>query len=216
MKIFIVEDDRTLNEIITKNLQSVGYDVLSFIDGQEAFNNINEYIDVYLVDINIPNVNGLELIKSIKLINKEAKIFIISGDTNIDTILKAYNLGCDDYIKKPFDIREIVAKINHVVLKSSQRIQISKNCYYDFSKKLIKYEDIEIQLTNKEALLFAALINNIGNTVSNEELEYSIWGDLVGNGYTRQLVYKLKKTLPCDIIKNHAANGYRIDKYDNS
>ncbi len=213
MNIFIVEDDYKLNKILTINLKALGYNVSTFTDGQEAFENINMYDNVYLIDINLPSINGLELIKQIKILNKYAKIFIISGDTNINTILNAYNLGCDDYIKKPFDIREIIVKINHALLKSSRTIQLSASCNYNPISEVVNYKNNELRLTKKETLLLIILVKNVGYTVSNEKIENYVWGETVGNGYTRQLISKLRKTLPCKIIKNHTANGYRIDKY---
>ncbi|MCK5110453.1 MAG: response regulator transcription factor [Arcobacteraceae bacterium] len=215
MKIFIVEDDYRLNKVITENLESLGYKVTTFTDGQEAFDNIGRNFDIYLIDINLPNINGLELVKQIKLVNIDAKVFIISGDTNIETIINAYDLGCDDYMKKPLDIREIVVKINHSLLRSSQVIKLCDNCTFSPINKLMYYKDSVIQLTNKETLLLDILIKNIGNTVSNAEIENYVWGETVGNGYIRQLVSKLRKSLPCLVIKNHAANGYRIEKYGN-
>ena len=215
MNIFLVEDDQTLNKIIADNLVALGYKVSTFSDGQKAFENINNTFDIYLIDVNIPNINGLELIRQIKLLNMNSKIFIISGDTNIETIVKAYDLGCDDYIKKPFDIREIAAKINHTLSQSSQIIRLCDECTYDPTTSHIYHNNKEILLTNKETLLLDILIKNIGKTVSNEEIEPYVWGEIVGNGYIRQLISKLRKSLPCHIILNHASNGYRVEKHDN-
>ena len=216
MNIFLVEDDHTLNKMITSTLEeALGYNVTTFSDGKKAFENINDTFDIYLIDINIPNINGLELIRQIKLLNIESKIFIISGDTNIETIVKAYDLGCDDYIKKPFDIREIVAKIHHSLSQSAQIIRLCDECTYDPTTSSIYYRNSEVLLTNKETLLLDILIKNIGKTVANDEIEPYVWGETVGNGYTRQLISKLRKSLPCKIILNHASNGYRIEKYDN-
>ncbi len=215
MNIFLVEDDNTLNELITKNLEALGYSIITFTDGQKAFDAIYKQFDIYLIDINLPSVNGLELIKQIKLSHTNAKIFIMSGDTNIETILEAYTLGCDDYIKKPFDIREIIAKINNSLINTPNIVVLSLNCIYDINNKVVLYKNHELQITNKETLLLDILIKNIGKTVNNYMIENYVWGDEVGNGYVRQLVSKLRKSLPCDLIKNHSSNGYKIEKFNN-
>ena len=194
----------------------MGYKVSTFTDGQEAFDNISRDFDVYLIDINLPKINGLELVKQIKELNLDANIFIISGDVNIETIVKAYDLGCDDYIKKPFDVREMVAKINHLTLKSSQLIKLIKHCIYDPITKSLFHKDTVVKLTKKETLLLDILIKNIGQTVRNEIIEDYVWGETVGNGYVRQLISKLRKSLPCKLITNHAANGYKIEKYNDN
>jgi len=215
MNIFLVEDDLDLNELVTTNLKLLGYNVEAFTDGQKAFDGIVKKFDIYLIDINLPNINGLELVKQIKLLDNNAKVFIISGDINIDTILSAYDLGCDDYIRKPFDIREVIAKINHSLINTSQVVQLNKDCIYDPINKLLFFGDKLLHLTNKETLLLDTLVSNSGNIVNNQQIEIDVWGEMVGNGYVRQLVSKLRKSLPCDIISNHASNGYKINKYLN-
>ena len=98
MRIFLVEDNEELNGFMTETLQNIGYNVVSCKDGANAFKLVEDIFDLYIIDINLPNINGLELVKKIKSLKENLKIFIISGDDNIDTILKAYDLGCDDYI----------------------------------------------------------------------------------------------------------------------
>ena len=213
MKIFLVEDDHELNKSITSTFNALGYKVATYMDGKEAFDNINMDYDIFLIDINLPNINGLELVKQIKKINIDAKIFIMSADINIDTIVYAYDLGCDDYIKKPFDIREIHAKINAAYSKSSQTIHLSDYCTYNPIKKELVYKDESIRITNKESLLLDVLAKNIGKVVTAEHIEHRVWGELAGNTHVRQLVSKLRKSIPCDIIKNHVANGYLIEKH---
>lgn len=213
MKIFLVEDNEELNELITETFKEIGYFVVSCKDGEEAFEHVNDFFDLYLIDINLPNVNGLELVKQIQAINPESKIFIISGDGNIDTIIKAYDLGCNDYIKKPFDLREVVAKINIVFHdKLSRQIKLTNECYYDKDLKTVYYKEKPVKLTKKESILLNTLIINMGKIVSNDTIKEAVWGDLNTNGHTRQLVSKLKKALPCnEIIQNFSSNGYMID-----
>ena len=215
MKIFLVEDNKDLNQFMTDTFTKIGYDTLSFCDGEKAFKAIEDFFDLYMIDINLPNINGFELVKKIKSRDPHAKIFIISGDDNIDTILSAYDIGCDDYIKKPFDLREVIAKINlkfHNKLKN--QIKLTNDCYYDIKDRTILHKEEEITLTKKESSLLGILIDNIGKYVSNKDIELAVWGKNFENGHTRQLVSKLKKTLPCSqIIQNHSSNGYRIVEY---
>ncbi len=213
MKIFLVEDDYELNKSITSTFNAFGYEVTTYMDGKEAFDNISTDYDIFLIDINLPNINGLELVKQIKQINLNAKIFIMSGDINIETIVYAYDLGCDDYIKKPFDIREIHAKVNAAYLQTSQTIHLSDFCIYNPVEKELVYKNKSIRITNKESLLLDVLVKNIGKVVTAKYIEHQVWGELAENTHVRQLVSKLRKSIPCDIIKNHVANGYLIEKY---
>lgn len=214
MKIFLVEDNEELNYFITDTFTKMGYEVFSCIgnDPESAFEIVQQYFDLYIVDINLPSINGLELVKQIKTNKEDAKIYIISGDDNIDTILKAYDLGCEDYIKKPFDLREVIAKIQiNFQNKLQNQIKITNDCYYDLDKKALFSNGLMISLTNKESILLSVLVNNIDKIVSNEEIESVVWGKKSGTGHVRQLVSKLKRIIPCgELIQNHSSNGYGL------
>ncbi|MCK5293941.1 MAG: response regulator transcription factor [Arcobacteraceae bacterium] len=210
MKIFLVEDDTLLNETIVNVFSKINYDVTTFNDGKDAFENLDDSYDLYMVDINLPHINGMELVKQIKFINKNANIFIMSADINIDTIVKAYDIGCSDYIKKPFDIREVIAKIEHTLSLVPNNI-IFKNCgEYNRVEKTFIIDNLIIKLTNKEALLLDVLIKNGGKNVSNEKIESYVWGETFKNGHVRQLISKLRSKIPCNFIENHTSNGYKL------
>lgn len=213
MNIFLIEDNVDLNRNIEVALTALGHNISAFTDGQQALNNISKEFDLYIIDIMIPHVNGLLLLKTIKKLNSEIPCFIISGDTEIDTIINAYEIGADDFIKKPFDLQELEAKIRRISKYIDSLIQLTKSCYYDLDKKVLFVDNEAVELTNKENNLLYLLVKNIGTTVPTIEIENFVWGESLHNGHTRQLVSKLRKKLPCDIIKNHAGNGYKINKH---
>ncbi len=210
MKIFLVEDDTNLNETIVRIFSELNYDVTTFKDGKEAFENLEDKYDLYLIDINLPNVNGMELVKQIKFLNKNANIFVVSADINIETIVKAYDLGCIDYIKKPFDIREIISKIKHTLNVVPNNIKFEDCGEYNSKERLFIKSSETIKLTNKEALLLDILIKYSGQIVSNEQIEAYVWCEPFKNGHVRQLVSKLKHKIKCDLIENHSSNGYKL------
>ena len=211
MKIFLVEDDKILNQSIVSIFSKLNYEVTTFNDGKEAFENLNNSYDLYMVDINLPNVNGIELVKQIKYLNKNANVFIMSADINIDTIVNAYDIGCTDYIKKPFDIREVIAKIEHTLDLIPNNIVFDNCGEYNRIEKTFKEKNNNIiKLTNKEALLLDILLKNNGKTVSNEKIENYVWGETFINGHVRQLVSKVRAKLPCNVIENHTSNGYKL------
>ncbi len=213
MKIFLVEDDVLLNEAIAVTFSSLGYNVTSFDDGKTAFDNINKSYDLFMIDINLPNVNGIELVKQIKRINKDANVFIMSADLDIQTILKAYDIGCIDYIKKPFDIREIIAKIKHTLKIPLGNIRFV-NCplaIYNRDKKIFIYDGKEIRLTGKELLLFELLLKNANNIVSHDQIEEYVWDESFKNGHVRQLVAKLRRKISFNIIETYSSNGYIVN-----
>ena len=210
MKIFLVEDDIYLNKAIVNTFSSINYDVTTFSDGKDAFDNLKDNFDLYIIDINLPNVNGMELVKQIKYINKNANIFIMSADVNIETIVKAYDIGCTDYIKKPFDIREVIAKIENTLNIIPKTIKFINCGEYNSIERRFIIKNKTIKLTNKEALLLDILIKNKDSVISNEKIENYVWGETFKNGYVRQLISKLRSKIPCKFIDNHASNGYKI------
>ncbi|MCT7556362.1 response regulator transcription factor [Aliarcobacter butzleri] len=106
-KIFLLEDDYCLNDTIKDMLNKNGFSVDAFYDGEKAFENIlGEYV-LYILDINVPNIDGIIILEKIKSVNSNAKVIIISANIDIDKITEAYEKDCDDYIKKPFDLQEL-------------------------------------------------------------------------------------------------------------
>lgn len=212
MKIILIEDDIYLNTLICDVLMSQGYEVDAFADGAKALKAIEKDYDLYIVDLSLPNVGGFEISKKIKEVSGVAPIIVISAEDNIDTILKAYDLGCQDYIKKPFHVKELLAKISLILqTKPLSQIKLTKNCSYDTKAKLLVVDEAVVPLTQKETMMLHLLVMNIGMTVSNEEAEKYIWGDHMGNGYVRQLISKLRKKIGCVQIFNHSGNGYRLE-----
>jgi DNA-binding response OmpR family regulator len=215
MKIFLVEDDTTLNDIITSSLKGIKCKVSAYNDGVEALDNIHSGYDLYLIDINLPNVNGFEILKSIKACKPDANIFIMSGDTDINTILNAYDTGCNDFIKKPFDVREIVAKIQNSIKEIDDVVQLAHNGIYTKSEKTIQFGNKPpIKLTKKEMALLDILIKYRGKNASNEAIEQYVWDKQSDDdkAYVRQLVSKIKTKLPYkDLIENHNSTGYKIN-----
>ncbi len=112
MKILLLEDDIALNKSIYDALVYSGYSVDTFFDGNDVIDNLSSIYDLYIMDINVPNISGLELLNLIHNQNNQSKIIMISANTDINIIENAYNLGCIDYLKKPFHLKELRIKID--------------------------------------------------------------------------------------------------------
>ncbi len=213
MKIFLLEDDYSLNETIKETLELNNHKVETFYDGEVAFNNITFEYDLYILDINTPSINGLEILKSIKKANQKAKVIMISANINIQAIKESYFSGCDDYIKKPFDIEELILKIERFDVKE-ENIFLDENIYFDtISKNLIlKNNDNEkIDLTKIEKTLLILLLENRGKTISCENIEDFVYkGEAKSSSSIRSLVKRLRKKLPNNMIQNSINEGYFI------
>lgn len=196
MKILLLEDDIALNKSICAALNYSGYDVDTFFDGNEVLNNLNFVYDLYIMDINVPNISGLELLDLIQNQNNQAKIIMISSNTDINTIKNAYNLGCIDYLKKPFHLKELKIKIDML-----------------FSNVNSLLEELRLKpdsnLTKKEKRFLTLLLKNKDLVTTYQMIDEFVYEDkLMTIDGVRALVRRLRTKLVDDVIKNVIDEGY--------
>ena len=211
MKIFLLEDDYSLNEAIKEIIELENHCVDNFYEGDAAFNNISNNYDLYILDINTPNIDGLELLKAIKSTNLKTKVIMISANINIELMKKAYDLGCDDYLKKPFNLEELIFKINRYEQKN-KIIYLDKDITFNLSKKELIINNQIIDLTKNEKNLLTLLIENNGIKVSHEQIENFVYnGVSKSSDAIRSLVKRLRKKLTKELICNSLEEGYYIN-----
>lgn len=209
LKIFLLEDDFSLNSSIKEMLEDENHTVFSFYDGAKAIDNISNDFSLFILDINVPNINGLQILKYIKSINKNANILIISANIGIDSIKEAYELGCEDYIKKPFDIEELLLKVAKIEQK--ERFVISNNALkFDIVNKRAFFNDIEIPLTKNESYFLYLLFTNIGHRVTYSQIEEFVYSEEKSYMAIRSMIKRLRQKLPKDTILNSKEEGYFI------
>ncbi|MGJ0331157.1 response regulator transcription factor [Aliarcobacter cryaerophilus] len=210
MKIFLLEDDCSLNDSIKEILESEKFVVDSFDDGLKAYENISTYYDLYIFDINVPNVDGLFLLEHIKKINQNSKVIIISANINITKLKEAYKKGCDDYLKKPFDLEELLLKVGKYN-QNINRVYLNSECFFDIKEKRLFVDNTEVGLTTVEAKLLLLLILNQGKSIEQTQIEEFVHdGVSKTSNSTRSAIKRLKKKLPENIIHNSFNEGYFI------
>ena len=210
MKIFLLEDDCSLNDSIKEILESEKFVVDSFDDGLKAYENISTYYDLYIFDINVPNVDGLFLRDHIKKINQNSKVIIISANINITKLKEAYKKGCDDYLKKPFDLEELLLKVGKYN-QNINRVYLNSECFFDIKEKRLFVDNTEVGLTTVEAKLLLLLILNQGKSIEQTQIEEFVHdGVSKTSNSTRSAIKRLKKKLPENIIHNSFNEGYFI------
>ncbi|MDZ7880478.1 MAG: response regulator transcription factor [Saprospiraceae bacterium] len=210
MKIFLLEDDYSLNESIKEMLEIENFIVDSFYEGDIAYENIIGNYELYIFDINVPNIDGLFLLEHIKNITPNTKVIIMSANINIDKIKEAYNKGCDDYIKKPFDIHELLLKVNKYT-ENSHFVILDDNLSFNKKEKKLFLESKEIDLTKNEKNLLFLLINNKGQKVNHVQIEDFVYDRVAkSSDAIRSLVKRLRKKISKDLILNSLDEGYYI------
>ena len=208
-KIFLLEDDFSLNESIKEMLEESGFVVDTFYNGQKAFDNILGDYALYILDINVPNIDGITLLEKVKSMNPSAKVIIISANIDIDKITQAYENDCEDYIKKPFDLQEFRLKIRKIT--NQHEIEKIENLFFNMRKRVLYENEIEINLTKSERNLLYLLINNRGEKITHNQIEEFVYNGVSKTSVAvRTLIKRLRAKLPKDSIKNSLDEGYYI------
>ena len=209
MKILLLEDNQKLNETITKRLKMKGYNLLSFTDGARAYEAVSDGFSCFILDINVPNIDGIKILKKIREYYPTLPVIIISASVELDVIKQAYDLGCNDFLKKPFFIDELEIKIEKLCKIQNDEICFDENCYFDFKSSVIKMKDKEIRLTKKEKLLMNLFLTKKNQVISYESIESYIWeGNFASLESIRSLIRRLRKVIDKDYIQTVVDTGY--------
>ncbi|MGB5917829.1 response regulator transcription factor [Arcobacter sp.] len=212
MKILLLEDNKRLSKLIIEALWEKNYKIDWFKDGREALNAVYDGYDCFILDINVPGIDGLSLLKEIRIMDEKTPAIIISANVELETIKDAYTNGCDEYIKKPFYIYELELKLDKFCKKEKEIINLLEDYSYNTSSELLYDENKqEIKLAKKEILLLNLFIKNCERTVTFEHIERYVWeGDFTTNESIRTLVKRLRKKLPKDTITSQIGIGYKL------
>ena len=218
MKILLLEDDILLNEIMEEHLQNKGYEVVSVYSGDKAEELIySQKFDLFLFDVNVPIVNGFDLLRNARKNDIKTPTIFLTSLNMVDDIEKGFVSGCDDYVKKPIELKELDIRINNIKrlfnILPDEIIKISPNIYLDRLNLFIKKDKKEIHLAKKECEILLYLINN-NKTVSIEELSTNVWSyeDSPNASTVRTYIKNLRKILGEEFISNTRGVGYRFNK----
>ena len=217
-KIALVEDEKNLASLITKYLTTDGYEVLYFKDGEEASKYLNNDVDLWILDIMLPGVvSGYDLIKLIRSKDeKKPVIFTSARDQDIDKIM-GLELGSDDYLAKPYSIKELLLRIKNILRRSypsnNQNNICNINGYLiDLDKRIVTENDVNINLTSKEFDLLLYFVQNRNKAFSREVILYAVWGDnyFGSDRVVDDLMRRLRQKMPNLIIETIYGYGYRL------
>jgi len=207
-KILLLEDDISLGETIEDLLIEQDYTVDYITTGNEAIDITfeNKY-DLYIFDINVPDIDGFDIFKSLRDADDFTPTIFISAMTDISTVLKCLKAGADDFIRKPFYPEELMAKVNLKLLKDSKKISLDSLEYYPSEKKIIKDKE-DIYLGQVQLNIFELFINNKNRVITKDEL-YDCMERPSGNAL-RFHINKLKNITNLN-IKNIRGSGYILE-----
>ncbi|MEA3554021.1 MAG: response regulator transcription factor [Campylobacterota bacterium] len=219
-KILLLEDDMALNETIVDYLENLNYDVISVYDGNSAVDTIYENsFDLLLLDVNVPDINGFEILKSIRDQDiTTPAIFITSLNSMVD-LENGFESGCDDYIRKPFALKELKLRVETILKReffhqNNSKIQIDTNIFYDSDNDLLAVDEKDIQLNNKDAKLLKLFLQNQEQILSHETIYSTLWeyDEQYSQTALRTYIKNLRKYLGKEKIVSIKKLGYKFTK----
>lgn len=212
----MVEDEKDLNSLIKTYLENAGYEVITYLTGEEAISNIKQDVHLWILDIMLGgDISGFDLLKSIREINSSMPIIFTSArDKDLDKIL-GLELGCDDYITKPYSPKELVLRVNNLMKRVYEK-EVKKIIYeeyvIDIDKRIVCLNDKNLNLTTLEFDLLYMFITNKDKSFSRDDILNNIWGnDYYGSDrVVDDLIRRLRKKMPKININTIYGYGYRL------
>ncbi len=214
MKILLVEDDIFIGESIKDYFELQGNRVDYYSSPKKALEEIypSNY-DIFLIDINMPEMNGYEFYNELKNYASDVPVIFITAYSDIDHVEKAFEIGAADYIKKPFELKELELRVKRLVFKKTNCIKITDNYKFDLNKLKLFYKDKEVDLSQNEKYFLELLVKNIGQVVDTNTLRDYVWdGKDICDNTIRTHVKKLRSKLKENFIKNVRGSGYKIER----
>ena len=217
MNVLLVEDNISIIKGLSYSFEKNKLNLVAKTNIKESkeFLSSNKDIDLIILDITLPDGNGFDLYNDIiKLLNIPT-IFLTAKDEE-DDIVKGLEIGAEDYITKPFSTKELLARVNKVLLRSKKKSLIKiKDITYNLDKAVLYKDNIEIELTALELKLINLLFNNLGKVVSRNVILDKIWewtGNYVDDHTITVYFKRIREKIGTDIIQTVKGMGYRIDE----
>ncbi len=217
-KILLLEDDINLSETVEEFLEENGYDVKCVYDGDSAEETIYEgRFDILLLDVNVPGLNGFKLLKKIRENGNETPAIFITSLNSTDDLSSGYESGCDDYIRKPFELKELLLRVKTILKrgffhKNENKVALKEGIYYDLdSNELIKNGE-KVSLNNKEDKLLRLFLQYKNQILSHEKIYEALWDydETYSDSALRTYIKNLRKILGKDSIESIKKLGYKL------
>lgn len=218
MNVLLVEDNELLAKGLIYSFEQRDYKVICVINVVEALQVIkNNKIDLAILDVSLPDGNGFDLYKNNIKERKIPTIFLTAKDEE-DDIVKGLELGAEDYITKPFGVKELLVRIDKIILRQKKNTVIQiKDIYFDMDKMDVYKDDRKIELTSLELKILHLLFLNINKVVTRNDIIDKIWewtGNDINDNTVTVYLKRIREKLQSDIIITVKGIGYRIDKVE--
>lgn len=215
MEILLLEDDVILQEIVEEFLLEQGYSVESYFDGESALDAIaSKRYDILLLDVNVPYIDGFEVLHYLREIGNTTPAIYMTSLSGIKSLKKGFEIGADDYLRKPFELEELQTRIEYIV----KQYHLEEEILFDGIKFIPKAHQLFINnsivdIRQKEAQVLEYFIRNVGKIISCDEIIENIWKDthIPTHATIRTYIKNLRKVFDKEYFENIKGEGYRFN-----
>lgn len=220
-KVLFVEDEADLTLIVADTLRGLGYDVVTAADGVEGLDKYrSEGADIIVADVMMPRMDGFTMAKGIRKMSPEVPLLFLTAKSTIDDVEEGFEIGANDYLKKPFELRELIVRIKSLLKRyganRQEDVKYQIGAYtFKVTTQTLSYEDKSTELSHFESKILERLAANIGKTVDASELMIAVWqrDDPSNRNSLHGYIHKLRRALRHDpniSIINQRGFGYML------
>ncbi len=217
-KILLLEDDVTLNETVAEYLEDNGYDVKGVYDGEEALNLMYEKsFDLFILDVNVPFVDGFTLLKERRESDDKTPAIYITSLNSMESLEQGYQSGADDYIRKPFALKELLLRVESILKRgyfhnNEEKLKIDGDIEFDINSGTLYKEGDEVPLNQKELKLLKLFLQNRKEPVTHEKIHQTLWDydETVSEDSLRTYIKNLRKIIGKERIVSIKKLGYKF------
>jgi two-component system, OmpR family, KDP operon response regulator KdpE len=219
-KVLVIDDERAIRKLLRMGLTTQGYEILEATDGKTALELLAQKPELVILDLGLPDMKGLDLLKTIRTRNESVPIVVLSSRGDEAGKVEALDIGADDYVTKPFGMDELLARLR-TALRHQLHIQGERPVFrvgelsVDLVRRIVKVRESEVKLSPKEYDLLRVLVQHAGKVLTNRFLLGELWNDLTDPQYLRVYVRQLRQKIETNperphYIQTETGIGYRL------
>ena len=220
-KILFVEDEEDLTLIVADTLRGQGYEVVTAVDGEDGLEKFKtEAADIVVADVMMPKMDGFTMAKQIRKLSPTVPLLFLTAKSTIDDVEQGFEIGANDYLKKPFELRELIVRIKALLRRygdnRTEDIRFAIGAYtFNVTTQTLSFGNKETELSHIEAKILERLVTNIGKTVDASELMIAVWqrDEQSNRNSLHGYIHKLRRTMrhdPAISIINQRGFGYML------
>jgi len=217
--ILLLEDDIQLSDTVKQFLEIKGYNVFAAYDGIEAEEIAYEkHIDLMLLDVKVPHVSGFDFLKSVRDRGEEIPAIFITSLNAVEDVEKGFALGCDDYIRKPFALKELLVRVESLLKRTfgihDEKVELSEGIVFDVKEMILTKDKEKISLKTKELKLLSLFLQHPNTLITYETINNALWNydEEPSAGSLRTYIKTLRAAIGKEKIETIKNIGYRIVK----